>query len=172
MTLRSRLVTLFCMTLAAASLAAPALAATRTVELTPDNRFVPGSSSVSVGDTVQFDWTGGFHDVSFSDGTSSGAPTADTGVLYLRTFDSPGTYSYVCTVHESVGMTGTITVAAASGDNGADASSPTGGTDAGAGSDGSREMPFTGPEPLLPAAGGVLVLLGAVGLGLVRRARA
>ena len=131
----------------------PAFAATKTVSLTVDNKFVPGSLTVAEGDTVNFKWEGGFHDVSFSDGQSSGSPVADTGVNYSRTFTAAGTYTYVCTVHQSVGMTGKITVQAA-GSGSATTTDPT-------------SMPFTGPETeATPFVGAVLAILG--GLALVR----
>ncbi len=132
-----------------AVMAGPALAATKNVKLTVDNKFVPGTATVAVGDTVKFVWEGGFHDVKFSDGKASGAPTADAGTTYSRTFDAAGTYSYICSVHESVGMKGSITVQAAATGGGT-----TGTTDPTA-------MPMTGPEDsALPLLG-----IGLVGIG-------
>ena len=46
----------------------PAWAATKNVKLTADNKFQPGTLSVEVGDSVEFTWEGGFHDVRFADG--------------------------------------------------------------------------------------------------------
>jgi len=132
------------------SLALPALAATSTVSLTADNKFAPANPSVSVGDTVEFKWGGGFHDVVFADGAKSGAPTDDTGVLYSRTFDGGGTFKYICTVHEALGMKGAITVAAASGDTTATTTAE------------SLQMPHSS----------VLVVVGMAGLLIVRRLRA
>jgi LPXTG-motif cell wall-anchored protein len=158
------------------TLALPAMAATETVDLAPDNKFVPASLTVSVGDTVQFNWTGGFHDVTFSDGEKSGAPTADTGALYSRTFNSPGTYNYVCTVHEALGMKGTITASAAAGET-TTTTAETTTTTAGSGNTTTtadvRQMPSTGPEDsMVPVLGAVLVAIGAGGLLMVRRNRA
>jgi LPXTG-motif cell wall-anchored protein len=159
--------------MAGMTMALPALAATKTVKVTIDNKFAPGSVSISVGDTVQFNWEGGFHDVVFGDGAKSGAPTNSTGVLYSRTFDKSGTFSYVCTVHEAVGMKGTITVAAASGATtttapaGNNGGASSGGSNA---SNGSRSMPSTGPEDsIVPLIGGVMVLLGVAGIMVVKR---
>lgn len=160
--------------MAGMTLALPALAATKTVKLKADNTFSPASLSISVGDTVQFDWEGGFHDVVFSDGTKSGAPTNATGMLYSRTFDKAGTFSYVCTVHEAVGMKGTITVAAASGGTTTTtAASSSGGSSSGnssTASNSTRSMPSTGPEDsTVPIAGAIMVLLGAAGLVVIKR---
>lgn len=134
-------------------LALPALAATSTVTLTADNIFKPGTISVAAGDTVSFVWDGGFHDVTFSDGQKSGAPVGDVGTKYNRTFSSAGTFAYVCSVHEALGMKGAITVGAAT-------------TTA---SSGSQSLPLTGPEDsLIPIAGALLALAGVV---MFKRAR-
>lgn len=138
----------------------PAWAATKTVKLTVDNQFQPGTFEVAVGDTVNFVWEGGFHDVKFADGVSSGAPVGDVGTSFARTFDAAGTFAYVCTVHEALGMAGTITVAAqASGD-------------AGTGGGGAGTLPLTGPEEsLLPLGGLALMIVGVVVLLRLRRTR-
>lgn len=148
---RTRILVGILAALAATVVMMPVLAATKTVTLTVDNKFVPGSLTVAEGDTVNFKWEGGFHDVTFSDGTSSGSPMADTGVNFSRTFAAVGTYTYFCSVHQSVGMTGKITVQAAGSTTGTDPTS----------------MPFTGPETeAVPIIGAVLLILG--GLALVR----
>lgn len=152
--------------LAGMVLALPAWAATNSVDLTADNRFAPGSLSIAVGDTVQFNWQGGFHDVVFADGTSSGAPTADLGMNFSRTFNSTGTFSYICTVHEALGMTGTITVTGAAGGTGTTVAGSVTGTSPNV----ARQMPSTGPEEgVLPLVGGILAAMGLVGLVIVRR---
>lgn len=141
---------------AAMLMAVPALAANATVRLTSDNRFVAANTSVNVGDTVTFVWEGGFHDVVFADGQKSGSPVGDVGTEYKRTFSAAGTYSYVCTVHEALGMKGTVVVAAAGG----------GGT----ASSGTQNLPSTGPEPaFLSALGLVLVASGVVWYSRMRR---
>lgn len=150
------------------ALALPAIAVTKTVKLTADNKFSPGNVSVAVGDTIEFKWEGGFHDVAFSDGTKSGAPTGDTGLLYSRTFDKAGTFSYVCTVHEASGMKGTITVAAASGGGSTSSTAAAGGSTAT--TTAQRSMPSTGPDTSpLPVLGGALVLIGTAGFVVLRR---
>lgn len=155
-----------------AMMAAPSLAAGPTVTLTATNLFEPGNVTVEQGDTVTFTWAGGFHDVTFSDGTSSGTPVGIDGTTYSRTFDSAGTFDYVCTIHESSGMVGSVTVNAGAGataTTAAPAAETTATTAAAAApADGSTSassaavaQPFAGPEKsLLPAAGLALVLAG------------
>ena len=134
----------------------PAWAATKTVTLTIDNVFEPGSVSIPVGDTVTFSWEGGFHDVTFGDGTVSGAPTADTTTTWSRSFSTAGSYPFVCSVHQASGMTGTITVQAAGG--------------SGAGGSSEAALPMTGPEDtILPVVGLTMFLAGAAAMVVARR---
>lgn len=183
MTAKMRVLASALLVMAGMTLALPAVAASKTVDLTSDNKFAPASLTISEGDTVNFNWKGGFHDVSFSDGTKSGEPTANTGVLYSRTFSKAGTFSYVCSVHESVGMKGTITVQAAASETTTTTTAGSGGTTTTttAGSGGTTTtttavggggtattttlaMPHTGPEDsALPLLGMALVGLGAAG---------
>lgn len=93
--------------------AGPVSAADTTVELTADNRFDPVDVTVSVGDTITFDWSGGFHNVVFDDGPTSGAPVGIPN-SWSTSFDTPGTYQYICEVHAPA-MAGTVTVDAAGG---------------------------------------------------------
>ena len=73
-----------------------------------DNYFNPTSKTVAVGTTVTWNWTTPTtHNVTFADGPASGNKSSGT---YTRTFNTAGTYTYVCTIHQAVGMTGTITV--------------------------------------------------------------
>lgn len=73
--------------------------------------FAPANASVNAGDTVTWAHEDGDipHSVAFTGGPSS--PVLTGGGFYLRTFESAGTYGYICGVHPS--MTGTVTVAAA-----------------------------------------------------------
>jgi plastocyanin len=68
--------------------------------------------TIAAGGTVSFAWsnTSQFHDVTFDDGPASGDP-AKSG-SFSRTFTSPGTYPFECTVHASSRppMKGTVTV--------------------------------------------------------------
>ena len=72
-------------------------------------KFVPASVNVKVGDIVVFTNGGTVpHNVTFPY-AGVGSPTMKGGNSFLVKFTSPGTYSYVCTLHFS-GMLGTITV--------------------------------------------------------------
>jgi len=89
----------------AASAAAPAPAsapAAGSAAVTiKDFAFTPGMTTVASGTTVT--WTnsdGAAHTVTFADGTGSGRLA--TGATFSRTFDAPGTYTYVCSIHSSM----------------------------------------------------------------------
>jgi plastocyanin len=50
-------------------------------------------------------------DVSFPSGaTAFGSALLQPGGTFYHTFDTPGTYHYVCVVHETGGMKGTVIV--------------------------------------------------------------
>jgi plastocyanin len=74
-----------------------------------DIKFQPSNVNVKVGDTVT--WTNDDsvgHDVT-GDDFKSGEPGAmGSGDTFEHTFDTAGTFDYVCTVHP--GMKGTVTV--------------------------------------------------------------
>ena len=95
--------------------ALPASAATTTVEAV-DNAFRPQSVTVTVGDTITWQNTGEApHDVKASAFQSGNiAP----GASWSWNASKAGTYSYVCSYHSSVGMTGTVVVQAASAASG------------------------------------------------------
>jgi len=93
-------------------LATPSSAATVTVDLTAANTLDPATLTINEGDTVDFNWVGGFHDVTFDDGTISGAPEGGAGVNYSRTFATAGAFPYICSIHPTT-MIGEITVQAA-----------------------------------------------------------
>lgn len=98
--------------------AGQAQAATRIVQVGPGGTFtfqdtVSGTSTTTItaGDTVQWDWLTGFHSTT----RAVGPETWDSGVhpvpfSFSRVFSIPGTYSYICTVHVLFGMTGTVIV--------------------------------------------------------------
>src|SRR5262249_37404097 len=95
------------------------------VAVGPDGAFVfqPDPVTVYVGDTVRWEWSTNFHDVtSGSNGVADGKFCApgDTncagvalsiaGDTYEHTFTQAGTYPYFCKPHYSSGMVGTVVV--------------------------------------------------------------
>ena len=85
-----------------------------------DLSFSPRQLTIQVGDTVIFDNQGGSHNVAADDGSfrcaqgcdgSGGNGNPSNAAWHASvTFDTPGTFGYHCEVHQSMGMTGTITV--------------------------------------------------------------
>lgn len=82
-------------------------------------KFVPEEITVKTGATVR--WTNEdslAHDVTAGDGSwnSTGGPGGmEAGAVYSRTFTSPGTFDYYCTLHSSGpgnGMWGRLKVVA------------------------------------------------------------
>ena len=77
-----------------------------------DNSFSPSGTTVAAGTTVTWDWKGSSsHNVTWVAGSPAASPTQSSG-SYQRTFDTPGTYQYYCTIHgtPTSGMHGTVTV--------------------------------------------------------------
>lgn len=81
--------------------------------------FDPESLTISPGTTVTFEWESDNHNV-VPESQPSGANwegegeqgiTFDQGHSYSHTFETEGTYEYVCTPHEAAGMVGEIVVA-------------------------------------------------------------
>ena len=91
-----------------------------------NNFFSPANMSVATGTTVTWQWAQGTvdHNVTFDDGDAS--PTQASGT-FARTFSTPGTYPYHCTIHVALGMQGTVTVSAAGGSGGGGGSGMGGG---------------------------------------------
>ena len=73
------------------------------------------TSTIHVGDTVQWVWVNGFH--STTSGTCAGTCTPDgtwnsgsgSGMTFSHTFTQAGTFPYFCLVHQSL-MQGTVVV--------------------------------------------------------------
>jgi plastocyanin len=89
----------------AAAIAVPALAATKTVRVGPQNRFGTSSLSIKRNDTVRFRWTGSLpHNVRISAGPRRGqiASARRSGAV-ARRFTRAGRYTIVCDIHP--GMT-------------------------------------------------------------------
>ncbi|WP_418280235.1 halocyanin domain-containing protein [Halorubrum sp. DTA98] len=74
--------------------------------------FTPPAVAVSPGTTVVWEWTGegGDHDVTAEDGPFQSDQSADEGHTFEHTFEESGTFRYVCTPHEAVGMKGVVYV--------------------------------------------------------------
>ena len=85
--------------------------------------FTPATHTIHAGDTVRWVWgspghsvvsgTNGNTDNRFCSPSDSGCdnpPLSDMGAIYEHTFTHAGTFPYYCSVHFSLGMTGTITV--------------------------------------------------------------
>lgn len=72
-----------------------------------DNYFSPAATTVPVGTSVTWTWSGSIsHNVTFDDGAGSTTQAAGT---YARTFTAVGTYAYHCTVHGAA-MSGSVKV--------------------------------------------------------------
>jgi plastocyanin len=74
------------------------------------NFFDPATANISVGQAVKWVWVNSGHTVSTTSGAPIGnSPIKDAGGSYGPVvFNSPGTYSYECSVH--LGMTGQVVV--------------------------------------------------------------
>jgi len=85
--------------------------------------FTPADLTINVGDTVRWVWRSSGHSVvSGTDGNADNqfcSPSntgcdnpalSSNGFTFEHTFTQPGTFPYYCSVHFSLGMTGTITV--------------------------------------------------------------
>jgi plastocyanin len=92
---------------------------TQTVTVAPggEYQFDPASFTVSVGDTVAWEWDSGGHNVtpeSVPDGSdwtgTAGSGTFGRDHSYSYTFETAGEYSYYCSPHRSLEMVGSFTV--------------------------------------------------------------
>lgn len=90
------------------------------VGTTADFKFDPPAISVAAGGKVTWENTdGSYHTVTGGDGAADPNSPIKRGELpsrgttYSITFTTPGTYSYFCEPHVSLGMKGTVTVTAA-----------------------------------------------------------
>ena len=111
------------------SAAAPAMAQAKTVEVTmkqsPKMLFLPATVTIKAGDTVK--WTNPYnisHTVTFDPAKAANKENAavpagvepfDSGPIeeegtFSHTFTVKGTYKYVCTYHEAMGMVGSVIV--------------------------------------------------------------
>jgi halocyanin-like protein len=74
--------------------------------------FGPAAVAVSPGTTVVWEWTGngGLHNVVAENGDFESEQSGEEGYTFEYTFESTGTYKYVCMPHEPMGMVGAIVV--------------------------------------------------------------
>ena len=78
-----------------------------------NNVFSPAVASIIAGGTVTWNWVGNGHNVTSTGDPSFGPNTATVNAPFTHgplTFNTSGTYRYVCTIHQDTGMTGSIVV--------------------------------------------------------------
>lgn len=80
--------------------------------------FNPSQLTINAGDKVVWTNTLGSHNVNGTQATFATNPesfgnSVGSGWTYEYVFNTPGTYSYQCDPHSAMGMTGTVTVNAA-----------------------------------------------------------
>jgi len=78
-----------------------------------DNSFSPTTQTVAVGGTVEWDWKGSAgHNVTWVTNSGTGNSATQASGTYTRSFDTPGTYDYYCTIHGTAtsGMHGSVVV--------------------------------------------------------------
>jgi len=74
--------------------------------------FAPADLVINMGESVQWNNVGGFHDAVADDGAFAFDACDGPCLIGSYTFVDPGTYSYICSVygHAGMGMVGTVTV--------------------------------------------------------------
>jgi plastocyanin len=81
--------------------------------------FSPSNVAVNVGDVVRWVWSSGSHTTTSktipANAASWDAPLNSSNTSFDYTVTVAGTYSYVCSFHESMGMVGSFTATAATG---------------------------------------------------------
>ena len=86
-----------------------AFAATTNVSV-QDNKFVPPSVTINVGDTVHWTWAGANpHTVTATDSSFDSGASKTSGT-FDHTFNTAGTFTYFCQVHGAAVMSGTVVV--------------------------------------------------------------
>jgi len=85
--------------------------------------FTPDTVNISVGDTVRWTWSNSGHSVSSgphcvpdsqfcspNDTSCFPGTLSNAGAVYQHTFNTAGSYSYLCIAHCALGMTGVVNV--------------------------------------------------------------
>ncbi|WP_311173722.1 halocyanin domain-containing protein [Halobellus ordinarius] len=80
--------------------------------------FGPAAIRVTPGTTVTWEWTGAgsSHNVVDTDDAFGSELVEDSGHTFEHTFESEGTFTYVCVPHETLGMKGAVVVGESGGD--------------------------------------------------------
>lgn len=105
---------------ATVGLAGTAVAEERPVVSMGNNYFDPIGLFVESGTTVRFEVQEGSHSATaYPDRIPKAATAFDSGILsegsFEHTLETPGTYDYYCTPHQSMGMVGRIVVQSSGG---------------------------------------------------------
>jgi plastocyanin len=137
--------------------------------------FSPASVTVSVGDTVTWRNTGQAPHNATGNGGSFSTATIDNGESASHTFNSAGTFSYICTIHPQ--MKGTVRVLSANSGGGGGSGGSAGSSGSGTSESSAVASPSAAGDsntlPMTGMAAGALALVGATLLAsglLVRRA--
>jgi len=79
--------------------------------------FGPAAIRVDPGTEIVWEWTGkgGTHNVVDNAGNFESDMYSQAGETYSRTFESEGTYKYLCVPHQSMGMKGVVVVGGSGG---------------------------------------------------------
>ena len=118
--------------------------------------FGPAAVRISPDTIVTWEWTGegSTHNVVDTEGAFESELTDTAGHTFERTFSEPGTYTYSCTPHETLGMKGAVVVASGSDGGGS-----------GGGDPGNEQLAAPFGDPGARNLGGYL-LAGVFGLAL------
>ena len=139
---------------------------------TGDNFFAPASISVFVGDTVTWKNDGATQHSATADDGSFDTGIFGAGQSRSQTFNSPGTFSYFCTVHGQ-SQSGTVNVSAASSDGGGGGGAGGGGGGADTAASGPSEAAAVaapdaaGTSTSLPSTGFPALIMAAIGAVLL-----
>ena len=127
-----------------------------------DYFFSPASVTVAVGDTVTWHNTGQQPHTATADDGSFDTGTIQPGGSGSHTFNSSGTFSYICTIHPN--MKGTVRVVAASSGGSGSGSGGSGGSAGQSGSSSSSSGPSEAAAVASPDAAGSSTSLPATGM--------
>jgi plastocyanin len=128
--------------------------------------FSPASVTVSVGDTVTWRNTGQAPHNATGNGGSFSTTTIDNGESASHTFNSAGTFSYICTIHPQ--MKGTVRVLSAGSGGGGGSGGSAGSSGSGTSESSAVASPSAaGDSNTLPMTGMAVGALALVGLALL-----